>query len=880
MKRRTGNVEYAENIIQLSSNLIALLLCLFHYVSDKRRGWLYAIFFFVCSLLSNYFWTAFLIITGDWPNGLDWLTYSGTNAAFFVLFLLLMSIKSPEERRFFHPLMLIPIPLNIWQFTLYLPYGNTLNNIYQVGIGTLLAVFSIQGICWYFRNRRSGARRPYGCLAILFFITTEFGMWTSSCMYEPIASFYYVFSFLCSADYLFLVWAIARTYADEGKASSTTFDRKYQRILKLSYLGLMLVGSFGGVMLGIWMRNILTEHIDPASGANAYDVIPVVLYVISLILVVFTVAVILIVYFGQKAAENNELREATRIAEHSSAAKSEFLASMSHEIRTPINAVMGMNEIILRESTEAIEYPPRDSERVRGIFTDIKGYAEVISNAGKNLLAIINDILDISRIEAGKMEIRESEYRLSSVLHDVCSLVRFRAEARNLSFLVNVSGQIPDHLFGDGLRIRQIMLNILNNAVKYTLHGSVTLSVTCDAEGTPSAGDTVRLVFSVRDTGIGIRREDLEKLFDKFERIAAEENRHVEGSGLGLAITKSLLDMMGGDIGVESVYGEGSVFTFTIPQKVFSPEPIGDYRDSSDNGTESTKLPRELFRAPDARVLLVDDTRMNLTVAEGLMKNTGIRIDTALSGAEALDLTLSVPYDLILMDQRMPQMDGTEALHLIREQENGVNRRTPVICLTADAIAGARERYLSEGFTDYLSKPINSRALRICLMRYLPREKMLPVTEPVPEQAAPETLTQLLPAEIDTAQGLAFCQQDEMLYRTILWEYASGATETASRLQQDYETEAWQDHAIQIHALKSTSATIGAAALSETAARLEQAARQENAEAVRQEHADMLGQYKHITETILSVCKPDEISPAENDGVFEFEPGKGEQGIK
>lgn len=864
-------MDLAENIVQLLATLTALLLCLFRYISNKRRGWLYAIIFFLCTLLSCYFWTTHLIIMGDWPDGLDWLTYSGWNASFFVLFLLLMHMKSPEERRFFHPVMLLPIPLNIWQLTLYLPYGNLLNNIYQVSIGTFLAVFSLQGIAWYMKNWQKGAARPYGCLAILIFITAEFGMWTSSCLYEPFASFYYFFSFLCSADYLFLVWAVSRTFADEGKASSTTFDRKYQRILKLSYLGIMMGGSVGGLCLGFWMRNIMTKHIDPASGANAYDVIPVVLYVISLILVIFTVAVILIVYFGQKAAENNVLREARRVAERSSAAKSEFLANMSHEIRTPINAVMGMNEIILRESLQAQELPPKDEAQVREIFSDISGYAGVISNAGKNLLAIINDILDISRIEAGKMEIRESEYRLSAVLNDVCSLVRFRAQSRNLTFLVDVSEDLPDRLCGDGIRIRQILLNLLNNAVKYTVRGSVTLSVA----GETKACGVTNLSFSVRDTGVGIREEDLDRLFEKFERFGQVENGAVEGTGLGLAIVKNLLDMMGGTIEVDSVYGDGSVFTAVIPQKVVGTEAIGNFRERFESSAAETNHSREHFRAPGARILIVDDTRMNLIVAEGLLKSTQIRIDTALSGREALLQTLSVPYDLILMDQRMPEMDGSETLRLIREQESSINRQTPVICLTADAIAGARERYLAEGFTDYLSKPINSRALRETILKYLPQEKILPVAEsprekPVP--AAEDRFAPLRAAEIDVSQGLAFCQHDDALYRSVLWEYGCSAGEKTERLQQYYDAADWKNYAILIHALKSTSGTIGAARLSHLAAHLEQAAKQEDAEAVRLDHAEMLSLYTRTADAILSCCTEDSLSPAENDGILEFMP--------
>ena len=863
-------MDYAENVVQLLANLTALLLCLFRYISDKRRGWLYAIAFFLCSLLSCYFWTTHLIIMGDCPNGLDWLTYSGWNAAFIILFILLIHLKSPEELRFFHPLMLIPIPLNYLQLTLYLPYGNLLNNIYQVSILTLVAIFSMQGIIRYMKQWGEGVPKPYSSIAALIFVATEFGMWTSTCMYEPFSNLYFLFSFLASADYLFLIWAINRTFAGEGKPSSTTFDRKYQRILKLSYLGIVAIGSLGGIALGFWMRDVMTAHIDPAAASRIYGVIPVVLYVISLILVLFTIAVIFIVYFGQRAAENIQLREARQIAEHSNAAKSEFLANMSHEIRTPINAVMGMNEIILRESAQARERLPEDRDKVREVLSDISGYAGVIDTAGKNLLDIINGILDISRIEAGKLEIRESEYRLSSVLNDVCSMIRFRARSRNLSFLADVSGQLPDRLYGDGVRVRQILLNILSNAVKYTLRGSVTLSVAGEITG----ADTVTLAITVRDTGVGIREEDLSRLFEKFERIGPGEDGSVEGTGLGLAIVKSLLDMMGGSIAVDSVYGSGSVFTVILPQKFVSAEPIGDFMERFERSDDPGDAPADLFRAPEAHILVVDDTRMNLSVTEGLLKNTEIRIDSALSGSEALQQTLYTPYDLILMDQRMPEMDGTEALHLLREQKDGLNSGTPVICLTADAISGARERYMAEGFTDYLSKPINSRELRRCLLQHLPPEKIIPVAESSREEPAADTegIASLLAAGIDIPQGLAYCQHDTSLYRSVLGEYAGSAGEKAERLQQYFDAADWPNYAILVHAVKSTSGTIGAARLSETAARLEQAAKQADAETIRQEHAGLIDLYRRTTDAILSVCAPENTPLAEEDGIFEFAP--------
>ena len=323
------------------------------------------------------------------------------------------------------------------------------------------------------------------------------------------------------------------------------------------------------------------------------------------------------------------------------------------------------------------------------------------------------------------MEIREDHYKLSSVLNDVCNLIGIRAKARDLDFRMDVEDCLPDCLYGDAIRVRQIMLNILNNAVKYTERGSVTLSVYTDAEAVFETEETINLIISVKDTGIGIREEDLNRLFHKFERIGVSESEGVEGTGLGLTIVKNLLDMMGGTIRVESRYGIGSLFIVTIPQKIVDPAAIGDFRERFERSAETVDVPQELFRAPSARILIVDDTRMNLTVAEGLLKRTDMQIDTASGGEEALRLTLAIPYDLILMDQRMPGMDGIEAMHLIRAQEGGVNRQTPIICLTADAVSGAKKRYLAEGFTDYLSKPIDSLALRKKLIAYLPPEKII-----------------------------------------------------------------------------------------------------------------------------------------------------------
>ena len=732
--------DYAENVFQLMADLGALLMCLFCYISNKHRAWLYGLLFFLTGLLSSYYWTTCLIIMGTWPTVSDLLVYSGWDLAYAFLFVLVMHMKSPEERRYFHPLLLIALPLDLVLLLIYLysPATETaaqlttsihsshlLNNIYLVLICNLAGIFSLQSLLWYWKKRKEGAPVPWIALAALLIVLFGFAMLITSNLYGPISVLYYPFSILSSSTYLFLVWAINRSVPHESREAPSDFEQKFQNVLKAASLGIVLVLSLGGILLGIWMRSVIMQSLDPVSAAGIYEIVPIVLFVISLILIIFVVAVIFVVYFSQRAAENSRLREARQIAERSSAAKSEFLAAMSHEIRTPINAVMGMNEVVLRESRQAQDRLPEKSEEVRGVFDDICGYAWIIDTAGKNLLSIINDILDISKIEAGRMEIREDHYKLSSVLNDVCNLIGIRAKARDLDFRMDVEDCLPDCLYGDAIRVRQIMLNILNNAVKYTERGSVTLSVYTDAEAVFETGETISLIISVKDTGIGIREEDLNRLFHKFERIGVSESEGVEGTGLGLTIVKNLLDMMGGTIRVESRYGIGSLFIVTIPQKIVDPAAIGDFRERFERSAETVDVPQELFRAPSARILIVDDTRMNLTVAEGLLKRTDMQIDTASGGEEALRLTLAIPYDLILMDQRMPGMDGIEAMHLIRAQEGGVNRQTPIICLTADAVSGAKKRYLAEGFTDYLSKPIDSLALRKKLIAYLPPEKII-----------------------------------------------------------------------------------------------------------------------------------------------------------
>ncbi len=388
-------------------------------------------------------------------------------------------------------------------------------------------------------------------------------------------------------------------------------------------------------------------------------------------------------------------------AERANAAKSIFLAHMSHEIRTPINAVLGMNEMILRESCS----------------DTIKDYARNIQNAGKILLSIINDILDLSKIESGQMEIVEKDYHLGKMLIDIENMVTMRAEENSLALHIQANPMLPEALHGDEQRIKQCIINFLTNSLKYTREGQVTLQV----DFTDKDKDTIDLRIIVTDTGIGIEEDKLAILFEPFVRLDRSKNEHIEGTGLGLSITKKLIDRMEGRLSVESVYGRGSVFSFTLPQKVAGPDLLGDYKEKLRRVAERESA-REEFTAPGARILAVDDNRVNITVARGLLRRLKVQFDSATSGQECLDKFAKNDYDIILLDHMMPVMDGVQTLHRMQETERFRQNAPAVIAMTANAVIGAREKYLEEGFTDYLSKPIDHKSLEEMIRAYLPEE--------------------------------------------------------------------------------------------------------------------------------------------------------------
>ena len=467
------------------------------------------------------------------------------------------------------------------------------------------------------------------------------------------------------------------------------------------------------------------------------------------------------------------------------------------------------------------------------------------------------------------------------------------------------------------MRVRQIITNILSNALKYTEHGSIRMTVRGEADEGIISGKSIRMIIAVKDTGIGIREEDLDKLFIMFQRLDLDRNSTIQGTGLGLVITKQLLELMGGSVAVHSKYGRGSVFTVTIPQTIVSADPIGDFRAILRTGAPEKPDLRETFQAPGGRILVVDDTKMNLTVVLGLLRHTKIQTDTAQSGEEAVEITRTTQYDVILMDQRMPKMDGTEALHAIRNATDGLNRNTPIICLTADAIIGARERYIASGFTDYLTKPIDGQALERVLLEYLPSEKVIllqsegreaadaPASEresgtdpfaengPAPfhgagtdlsaengsaplqkagaDPSAENEYASLRKAGIDVDTGLTHCQMDEGLYRSLLMEYASEAGKKMQSIRAYYENEDWSHYAVMVHAVKSTSAMIGAAALSDLAYDLERAADEGNPDELNGKHGPFITKYKAVAEAIAQVISSG-TEHSDEDEIMEFFP--------
>ena len=522
------------------------------------------------------------------------------------------------------------------------------------------------------------------------------------------------------------------------------------------------------------------------------------------------------------------LEKQTAIAEHANKAKSAFLAKMSHEIRTPINAVIGMNEMILRESKE----------------TEIKKYAMDIKTSAHALLGIINDILDSSKIESGKLEILPVEYELDSLLNDIMNMIFVKARDKQLKFEIMVDETLPNVLWGDDVRIRQILINLLNNAVKYTPEGKVTLSVSGEKKE-----NEVIMRYEVTDTGIGIKEEDLPKLCAAFERIEETRNRNIEGTGLGMNIVSDLLHLMGTELKVQSVYGEGTTFSFMLRQKIVNAEEIGDFEDRSkrlyQDYTHDT-----LFIAPQAEVLVVDDNDINRKVFANLLKQTKVQITDVDSGRKCIEQVQEKRFDLIFLDHMMPDMDGVETLHVMKEMEDNKCKDVPVIILTANAVTGAKEHYLEEGFDDFLSKPIIPEKLEQMVRDWLPKEYIQKVTvEEIKEEESVTTAALELPEieEFDWDYAKAHLGDEELVKQTVMDFYHSMGWEIQQleMLVKDIETkEGLKEYRTRVHALKSTAAMVGALLLSKLAKLLEMAAIEENVSRIHLMHPVLMEELK------------------------------------
>ena len=428
---------------------------------------------------------------------------------------------------------------------------------------------------------------------------------------------------------------------------------------------------------------------------------------LSLFTIALTVSIMLFSIETPEFAKLNEtmaqLEEARDKAQKANLSKSRFLANMSHEIRTPVNAIVGLNELIIRESEDE----------------NVRSYANDVQLASNSLLSIINDILDISRIESGKMEIVEAQYDVGAMVDETCKLMIQRAKAKKLEFSVICENTVPKYLIGDEVRIRQVFINLMTNAIKYTKEGSVIVRVKWqeDAENE----EMIKLLLSVEDTGVGIAKENHDSLFSSYERFDEEKNKGIEGTGLGLSISKQLVELMHGEIGVYSELDKGSLFYVELPQRKVNEEVIGTYLDDINSLKDDIREYRALFKAPDARLLVVDDVKANLIVMKGLLKETEVRVDVAESGKECIKLCQKNNYDIIFLDHMMHDMYGLYTLKVLKSEDFGLSSGTVIIALTANAIAGAREEYLELGFDGYLSKPINAVELERAVMDNLPK---------------------------------------------------------------------------------------------------------------------------------------------------------------
>jgi len=526
----------------------------------------------------------------------------------------------------------------------------------------------------------------------------------------------------------------------------------------------------------------------------------------------------------QDEQKNEELLKKIEELTEANRSKNAFIANISHEIRTPMNAIVGFAELLLQ----------------LGASDEVTEYAGEIKSASNNLLAIINDLLDISKIESGRMELVPVPYFLHYLFTDIESVMSIPTKKKGIHFHVKANPELPSQLYGDIVRIRQILTNICNNAVKFTNEGFVELTATYTEGDDP---DTINLWFEIKDTGIGIRQDDLELIFDKFRQVDMRHNRNVEGSGLGLSICKQLIALMNGTIDVSSTYGKGTTFMVCIPQKVLDRKKLSNYLVVHKH--EEKK--KSVIYAPSARVLVVDDNPVNIKILRGLLLHYEIDADTALSGEESVEKVRNNTYDLVLMDHMMPGMNGEEALKEIRALPDEEKSKVPVIAVTANAIRGMRDEYLRKGFTDYLSKPVETPKIEQILKNHLPSHLFVAIDE---EETTPDEEFELEIEGIDVDAGLVKCDGNASDYTDILGIFTEYGPEKASEIEGFAKNHDYQNYVIAVHSLKSVAANIGAHQLFTMAKIHEFAGKSNNTGFIDMNHDKLVTLYRSIISNI------------------------------
>lgn len=598
-------------------------------------------------------------------------------------------------------------------------------------------------------------------------------------------------------------------------------------VLGLTFSWLLLKGKTGIVM---YISNLVVavvcillelqhpEYVSSMDGSTAVyvDVLQSIVVVTGIVGCIFKYQTH--VYEKQKKA-----------LEKANKAKSDFLANMSHEIRTPINVVLGYNEMILRESKES----------------QTTTNALKVQAAGQTLLSLVNDILDFTAIEQGKLKLKKDAYPTCEVLQDVFVYAQYCAEEKGLQLCISVDSAVPKVLAGDAVRLMQIMENLISNAVKYTKEGKINVTLGWEKQEEQRG----YLKFSVEDTGIGMKPEDVERISESFIRFDKIRTRNIQGIGLGLTIVTRLLLFMNSKLAVESEIGKGSRFSFDLLQDIVDAEPIGEvvWTEPKVSGRQG----EESFEASQARILVVDDNEMNLELFRGMLWKTKLQIDTAMNGEEAIARVKEKEYHVIFMDHMMPVMDGMTAMHKLREEK--LCEATPIIVLTANAVSGAKKEYLDAGFDDYLSKPVLSNKLFQLLKKYLPQElyvtRLVQDTENENHTESGQTAHGLLDAYLDYKIGLEYCCNNEEFYREMLGSYLSN--DKHASICGFYREEDWEQYRILVHALKSTSLSIGAVKLSEAAKRLELAAKENRIDEIHANHETVMKDYA----TLLSLIR-------------------------